>query len=447
MMDLPENRIREIRSRFSLPFFIEKELYPSREESKGWRLGEFHKKEWARFILERQKIRILGPRDHIKTFFFGVAHPLQRLKYIPNDEIYIFSKTDKQAIKILDIIKNYIRVVPSLRFLGGEGSEFWNKTEIRCSTGATIYAQGFWSSIRGAHPRLIILDDVIDEDVIYSSEQNQKYIERYYSSIVPLAEPDTRTIIVGTLQREDDLYHSLDSEIYLLKTYDAEVDSEKKISLFPEKWNWDQLMAKKKEIIYYFGEQYYNKEYRNQPISFKGAVFKREDLKFYEKLPKDLEIYTGWDLAVSKKEDACYTAKATIGLDKEQNIYLADSYRARLSFPERLRAVKKSGEMDDPLVIAIEANTFQEDTVQELKRTTRLPIKGFKTTVNKLARFSALSVYFQNGKVFVRKDQKDFIAELLAFPRGTYTDQIDAFDFAVQASKQAAAVINEIHII
>lgn len=436
MMDLPVSRIREIRSRFDLPFFIKEELYPAREESKNWRLGKFHKKEWARFIGEYQKIRILAPRDHIKTFFFSVAYILQRLKYKPNDEIYIFSKTDKQAVKILDEIKNYIRIVPSLQFLMGEGSEFWNKTQIRCANGATVYAQGFWSAIRGAHPRLIVLDDVIDEDVIYSSEQNQKYIERYYSSIIPLAEPDTQIIIVGTLQREDDLYNSLDPEIYLLKNYQAIIDEEKKLTLFPEKWNWDQLMKKKQEISYTYGEQYFNKEYLNQPISFKGAVFKRAWLKFYEELPKDLEIYSGWDLAVSKKETADYTAKATIGINKEQNIYLVDIYRARLNFPERLEAAKKNGEMEDPLVIGIEDNTFQDDTVQELIRTTRLPIKGFKTTTNKLARFSALSVYWQNGKVFIRKDQKDFIAELLACPRGAHDDQIDAFDFAVQASKK-----------
>ncbi len=423
---------------FDLLFFIKNEVYRYDLEAKrgNWRLGKLHQ-EWNDF-LEFKRICIKAPRDHLKTFFFSECYPLRRVAYNPEDEIQIFSKTDRLAVRILDRIKKRVLKNPDLRYLGGRGADFWSKTEIRCSNGATIYAQGFWSAIRGGHPKLIILDDVIDSQVVYSDEQNEKAKERLASEILPMAEPDTQIIIVGTLQREDDIYSAVSSGEWINRTYDAIVDEEKKITLFPEKWDWEKLMKRKEEIMVLKGEKWFLKEYRNWPVKLLGEIIKKEWIGWYDKLPEeDLRVYSGWDLSVGKELDkGDYTACITAGIDKRGNVYVMRVFRDRIDFPTRLKKVVEFANFDKPFKIKIEANTFQADSVQVLKSNTGLPIEGVKTTENKVKKFTEeLAPLFENRKVFLKRGDEMhqvFADELCSLPRGKYDDMADAFYLAVK---------------
>lgn len=431
-MRCSEKKFREAVYYVSLPFFIEEEIYKYDSDAsfQDWKLGNLHQ-EWNDF-LEEKRICIKAPRDHLKTFFFSECYPIKRLKCNSEDEIQIFSKTDKLAVRILDRIKRRIYKNPNLRYLSGRGSDFWSKTEIRCSNGATIYAQGFSSAIRGGHPKLIILDDIIDTQVVYSDEQNEKTKERLAGEILPMAEPDTQIIIVGTLQREDDIYSSVDSKNWLIKNYDAILDEEKKQTLFPEKWDWEKLMKRKEEISALKGEKWFLKEYRNWPVKLLGEVIKSEWIGWYDKLPEGLKIYTGWDLSVGKDiEKGDYSACITFGVDKKGNIYVIRAYRGRIDFPTRLKKVVEFANFDRPGKIRIEENTFQADSVQVLKTNTALPIEGVKTTINKIKKFSEeLAPLFENRKVFLKKGDEShqiFADELCSLPRGKYDDMSDAF--------------------
>ena len=422
---------------FELPFFIEEEIYKYDTEAiaNHWKLGKLHR-EWADIINQHQNIIIKAPRDHLKTFFFSESYPLKRLVFNPEDEIQIFSKTDKLAVRILDRIKKRILKNPNLKYLGGKGADFWSKTEIRCSNGATIYAQGFWSSIRGGHPKMIILDDVIDSQVIYSDEQNAKTKERLAGEILPMAEPDTQIIIVGTLQREDDIY-SVKGENFFNKTYDAIVDEKNHITLFPEKWDWERLMKRKAEITALKGEKWFLKEYRNMPVKLIGEIIKKEWIQFYDEAPEGLSVYMGVDMSVGKDpEKGDYSAFVIIGIDEKDNIYVLDVYRDRIDFPTRLRKVVEFAQKWKPKRIGIESNTFQADSVQVLKSNTNLPIEGIKTTENKVRKFNEeLAPLFENGKVFFRRGdsmQEVFINELLSLPRGEYDDMCDGLCIAIK---------------
>jgi predicted phage terminase large subunit-like protein len=426
LLTIKENELKEIIYKFDLNYFIEQIIYSEEEKQKGWRLGKLHQ-EWQG-LLKHKRLRILAPRGHLKTSFFSIGYLIQRLKFNPDDEIYIFSKTDTQAVKILDKIKQLINKRDFLKDLTREGSEFWNKTQIRCSNGATVYAQGLMSAIRGGHPKLIILDDPIDTQVIYSEEQNKKTIERYYSEILPMAEPNTQIIIIGTLQKENDLYGSLDKNIWKLKTYDAIVDEEKKIALFPEKWSWEILEERRREICSQFGEKFWLKEYRNIAVNILGEIIKKEWLCFYEKEPEGLRIFQAWDLSVGKDvEKGDFSSCITLGANEKGDIYVLDVFRERIDFPTRLKKIQEFAKKWKPEQIGIENNVFQYDTVQTLIKNTNLPIKGIKTTQNKIEKFNIeLAPRFENKKIFLKAEQTEFINELLSLPRGTYDDQCDA---------------------
>jgi len=415
---------------------IEDKIYKNYPKAiaNNWKLGELHN-EWNEILLNYKKINIKAPRDHLKTFFFFEARALQLCSFYPDIEIRYFTGSDALAIEKLNNVKKFAKLPPFEKLL--RGADIDNKTEIRFGNDSRIYVQGYMSKMRGGHPDYIILDDVVDVQVIYSDEQNKKAKERLVSEILPMAEPHTQIVIIGTMQREDDIYSVDLGEDSISKTYDAIVDEEKKITLFPQKWSWKELMKKKKEITSVFGEKWFLKEYRNLPINLLGEIIKPEWIKYYSELPKDLTIYSGWDLSVGKDIDqGDYTAGITVGVDRQQNIYIINVFRDRIDFPIRLRKIVELAKVYRPQVIKIEENVFQADTVQMLKRNTALNIKGIKTTKNKIEKFTfELAPLFENGKVFLKKDdpmQEIFRQELLSLPRGSHDDMADAFCLAIE---------------
>lgn len=418
---------------YKLTKFIEEEIYAYDPQAlkQNWRLGKLHE-EWND-LLRHKLLRVLAPRDHLKTFFFTVAYICFLLKYEPNATIYLYSKTDGQAVKILDQIKRIIKRNPYLDMLSdGDMVDFWSKKELRTSIGSTVYAQGWGTAQRGAHPKYIILDDIIDSQVVYSDEQNQKVIERFAGDVLPMAEPDTQIIFVGTLQRENDIYSVLDPDQYTLKTYSAIVDEEKQLTLYPEKWNWAQLMARRREITEMYGDNFFLKEYCNMPVQLMGEIVKKEWLKFYRQpdLPAGTD-YMGFDLSVGKdptKGD--YTACVVFRMTTTGDIYIRHVYRDRIDFAKRLKKIIELYNDYKPQWVQIEDNAFQNDTVQTLKHQTNLPIRGIKTTKNKEQKFAEdLAPLFENGKVHILEGaewSQMFCSELLALPRGAHDDMADA---------------------
>lgn len=388
---------------------------------------------------ENKGIIIKAPRSHLKTFFFFEARSLQLCKFYPGIEIRYFTSGDDMAIEKLDHIKDLLKLPYFNDLL--VGADINNRTELKLANGSKIYVQGFGGKFRGGHPDYIVVDDSIDSQVVYSDEWNKKTKERLAIEILPMAEPHTQIVIIGTLQREDDLYSVDFSKIsginWVYKSYDAIVDEDKKLTLYPEKWTWDLLMAKKKEISELVGEKWFDKEYRNMPVNLVGEIIKTEWKRTYKELPSGLSVYTGWDLSVGKDLDkGDYTGKITFGLDKGQNIYIISAFRERLDFGKRIKAVIVAGELEKPIRIGIEENVFQADTVQMAKYNSSLNIQGVKTTTNKIEKFNQMLVpLFENGKVYLREGdemQEIFWRELCSLPRGKFDDMADSFCTGLQ---------------
>lgn len=432
-----------------MPFLIEQEIYKHDDKAKlkGWRLGKLHD-EWNDLLNRYQLIVITAPRDHLKTFFFSEMEALRHAMDNANAYVRIFSKSDKLAIRILDAIKKHAEAPYFAHLL--KGADRNSKTEIIFSNGSKIEASGFWSSQRGGHPSLMILDDVIDMQVVYSEDQNKKSRERLANEIIPMAEPDTKIIFVGTSQREDDIYNinweneteGIHSAIH--KNYDAIVDEDNKITLFPEMWTWQALMEKKRQIVELAGERFFLKEYRGKMVAQLGTLINPQWLKTYKTLPhvvndkgevvmKKLEVYTGWDLSVGKDpEKGDYTAKITFAYDYETRlIYILSVYRARINFARRVHAIGDHAESDRPLKVAVEDNVFQTDTMQTAKNNFNVTIIGVTTIRNKNEKFEfELAPLFENGRVLLLEGDKMqmlFWEELLSLPSGEHDDMADAF--------------------
>jgi intein/homing endonuclease len=153
--------IHEIMMRSDLSYFAEEIL--------NMEISEHHE-NWSVLIAKHKKLCIEAPRDHGKSYMFSFAYAIWRAYYnwipptmmgsdfksVPRVSVgYIFSNTQDQAIKLLEIVKREIESNPALMHLVPALKDIWSKTEIKLSNGAIIRARGWGQSVRGAHPCLI----------------------------------------------------------------------------------------------------------------------------------------------------------------------------------------------------------------------------------------------------------------------------------------------------
>ena len=180
----------------------------------------------------------------------------------------------------------------------------------------------------------------------------------------------------------------------------------------------------------------FRQEHLAEFVDLEGAVVRREWIRVADAPElKTLEVYQGVDLAISTREDADYTAVVTVGKDKEGRIWVLDAVRTRETFHRVLELIKSQAARWRPRVIAIEQVQYQAAVVQELLRTTALPVRGVRPDRDKLARAMPLIARYEQGLVYhARGLPRDFEVELTTFPLAEHDDQVDALVYAYQAS-------------
>lgn len=415
--------------------------YDREAQEKNWKQVPLQDKYYE--IWENnQKSVTMAPREHLKT--------TSALTYITKKiferkfplEIDYFHLNKDIAVEKIRKLQMIIERNPILSMNAElDQAKNWKDGEIRLLDGTTIKAMGWMQGAVGKHPHIIVLDDVIDQSVVYSDEKNDKAIRKFYSEIYPMITKLTeekKIIVIGTAQREDDLYAKLPDD-FEANTFQAFTDDEEKKPLEPALFSVEELHKIKSDISKEFGEKFWLKEYMNVPFSAMGMIIKPDWIQTYVDAPKKRQVFQGWDLSVGKKlEEGDWTAGCTIGVEEWEDmlkIYVLKIFRERIAFAERLKAIVASANEWNPLKIGIEENVFQYDTVQTLKKQTNLPILGIKSVTNKVESFQVeLAPHFENKKVFIRADMDDLKQELLSLPAGKHDDMADALKIAIRIS-------------
>ncbi len=217
----------------------------------------------------------------------------------------------------------------------------------------------------------------------------------------------------------------------------------------------EELDIAKKEI----GSYLYSQEYEAQFVEQTGGLFKPEWFKYYKKNVyedydakgyleskvmylfdnkqvnhNDLRIISTVDLATSTKESADFTVVCTIGVDKNQNIFVLDLVRQKLEAPDVLKLLEVVYDKWTPSLIGIESAGYQLSFVQMAKRQTSLPIVKLKADKDKFSRALPLSAKMESGIVYYPVDSmwySDLEKEMLQFPAGEHDDQVDALAYGI----------------
>jgi predicted phage terminase large subunit-like protein len=205
-------------------------------------------------------------------------------------------------------------------------------------------------------------------------------------------------------------------------------------ALCPKRFSREALLEKKRKM----GNHSFEALYQQNPVPEVAGFSKcRGSERIVVQAPPGLKWYRGYDLAVSTRATADYTATARVALDKEGNLYIADVFRMRAEYPDQRKFIIELMQRESDTEHGIEEALHGKAIIQDLRRErhlTRRVFRGVKVAGDKWSRAAAWAARAEEGKVILVQGPwtPDFLDELCHFPQGRHDDQIDAVSIAVQ---------------
>lgn len=150
--------------------------------------------EWCKLAQTTGRLCVVAPREHAKSETFVVDQIAWRSIYWPGWWSYVFAATGDLADNLLDrVVAAVGQVAPRLV----EGMIIDNKYEKVFENGSTINGAGALKAVRGAHPDLIVGDDVLDDKTTQTALQ-RRYMHRWwFGTVAGMAHPWTERIVGG----------------------------------------------------------------------------------------------------------------------------------------------------------------------------------------------------------------------------------------------------------
>ena len=331
-------------------------------------------------------------------------------------------------------IKNVIDGNEGIRNdFGIDRGQIWQSDDITLNNGFRIKAVGMGSQITGRRPDMIIGDDIEPETDV-PSEVKRASLRFWWDAVVMnRPPPGGRIALIGSissplafLNRFSEKPHD---KIWLVKEYGTK-DCK---SIWAERWTNDFLQQKKAELSGTLG--LYEALYEGDVSQIQKFAFRKSWLRYYEKLPEGLQIFTVVDPAIGERLTNDYTAIVTGGIDEKGNIFLIDIVKKRFNVEtlEMFGALFQVYEVYRPVSIGFETIGFQKYIQllfkQECNKRAKYPstveIKH-DTKVTKAMRITSLGPIAQGGNLFIRVDMYDFISEWEAYPEVAHDDVLDA---------------------
>jgi hypothetical protein len=231
LLGLPQEHVVELACRAHLGVWAERK--------RGLRNAALHW-EWCELAMSRSRLAVVAPREHAKSETFTVNQVVWRSIYTPGMWSFVFGQTGDQSKELLARIKGAMwQVAPWMM----QDAHEENSTKIIFANWARCDVAGAGKSVRGAHPDLIVGDDVLEEGNALTAFQ-RKRVERWWFGTVggmshpgtsrPLGReanaphvwmPPTRVHLVGTPFHSQDLLMGMrDNPLYEFRRYAAEYE-------------------------------------------------------------------------------------------------------------------------------------------------------------------------------------------------------------------------------
>ena len=422
---------------------------------------------------EKRRVLIAAPRGTAKSTVTTLIYPLWKVAFKKSDEdlfIVIISESQAQSINFLSRIKYHL--THSDRFkevfgdMGPNTARRWTHTDIVLNNGTRIVAVGTGQRVRGfiegdTRPNLIIVDYFESELNAYTPEARAKNRKWMTEAVIPSLSDEGKIAMIGTVISEDCfLYWAKESSAWNVLWFSIWNDKEK--SIWPERFPKDRILAIKDEFYSVGNINGFYQEYMNIAQSPDDAPFQPDWIKLhsyeYKKLDgqnviikneglenekiKPVELYTGVDPASSLSARADFFVIATIAIDNDNNKYVLDIFRDKISPAKQPQKIIDVYKKFRPRRVKVETVGYQEalrTAVREIMREEQLYIPGLESGVKprnaKSERLLSLVPLFAKGKFYFRDEDTHAQAEFLSYPKGRHDDIMDAIWTALDGAK------------
>lgn len=193
---------------------------------------------------------------------------------------------------------------------------------------------------------------------------------------------------------------------------------------FPERFSREDL---KKFRIDYGGIGYAN-QIGQAPIPSEGAIYKKEHFlkRWKHPLPDFYRMAQSWDLTFTETGSS-FVVGQVWGI-APPNLYLVHQVRAKMGYTSQVEAIQEMRRAYPQAIFTLVEQAANGFAVIETLRKTLSGIKPWPARGSKEARASATTQFWDAGNVYIPENAdwvETYIAELMAFPRGTNDDQVD----------------------
>ena len=419
-----------------------------------------------------RRVLIAAPRGTAKSTVTTLIYPLWKVAFKPSDEdlfIVIISESQAQSINFLSRIKYHLTHSDKFKEIFGDfgptTAKRWTNNDIVLANGARIIAVGTGQRVRGfiegdTRPNLIIVDDFESELNAFTMEARAKNRKWITEAVIPSLSDDGKIAMIGTVISEDCfLYWAKDSPAWKVLWYSIWDEDEK--SIWPERFPKSRIMEIKREFESVGNLNGFYQEYMNIAQSPDNAPFKPEWMQLHhydferingqnclvrevgdERKVKPVEVYAGVDPASSLSATADFFVIATIAVDSDNNKYVVDLFRDRISPAEQPGKIIELYKKFRPKRMNIETTGYQEalrTAVRELMLEDNLYIpgleRGVKPRTRKSERLLSLVPMFAKKSFYWRPEDLVGQQEFLSYPRGKHDDVMDAIWTALERHK------------
>jgi predicted phage terminase large subunit-like protein len=394
-----------------------------------------------------RRLLITCPPRHLKSTVASVCAPAWALGKNPRARFVCLSHTSELAAKHHDDCRRlmaspyYQRLFPAARIARDKNTG----VEFRTTAGGGRYSISVGGPLTGRGGDIIIIDDPLKADDA-PSDTRRKTVNTWFGETLAsrLNDPKSGAIVL-VMQRlhDDDLAgHVLEQGSWRHLNLPAVAEEDAAIQIGPQAWHarregellhaermgLEELDLAKTQM----GATAFSAQYQQRPAPLEGAIIKRAWLRRYARPPRTAEggfIVQSWDMGVKAGDRNDYSVCATF-LRRHTQHYLLHIYRGRLEFPALLDKVIAHRREHGARGVLIEDAAAGTQVLQALRANPRVNnAVAIKPEGDKMLRIGGQSHKFEAGDVFLPDAAPwlaDFEAELLAFPKGRYDDQVDA---------------------
>jgi len=389
--------------------------------------------EWfTREISEDINKLFLIPRDHCKSKVGVVSKVVQEIIKNPNNSILIVSKTIDKSKNSLSEIRQHL-LSPILVYLfpdiiwrdvekrAKRGQAIWSSEKIVVRrkvirADATVWVAGVGKTITGAHPDLVFIDDIINEEDVLTEKRIDKVI-KWWEYLQPIISTNSIVRMYGTRYDEFDFYDHIIKQNEKGKVRFKIVVRQviENGDFIYSYYNVDKLREKQDSMSpYVFRCQYFN-----EVVAKEEKRFDLELIKDYVTLPESLDNYE-WVLTIdpsfSTSKQADNIGYTICGYDGTNNVWIEKAIALKMSIVDLLHRIYRDNETYNFDIVAIEKGAWQNaikgifDYIITHEKLKPIPITEIQLGLEinaKANRIIPIADYLQEGVLHFKSDVVD----------------------------------------